>query len=101
MHWELTRGKFRPRLLGYVADLDEEVVKSASQKALLSLPADLSKAVSELIVLKGYAGGAWSFERLLVEAVFTSSCQVAGEGKGREAGACDRERFVGARSNCW
>ncbi|KAL9244118.1 hypothetical protein vseg_017926 [Gypsophila vaccaria] len=53
MHWKLTRGKFRPRLLGYVADLDEELVKSASQKAFLSLPADLSKAVSELTVLKG------------------------------------------------
>ncbi|XP_021754594.1 uncharacterized protein LOC110719921 [Chenopodium quinoa] len=53
MQWKLTRGKFRPRLLGFVAALDEEVVKSASQKAFLSLPDDLSKAVSELTVLKG------------------------------------------------
>ncbi|KAH9625449.1 hypothetical protein KSS87_023316 [Heliosperma pusillum] len=53
MQWKLTRGKFRPRLLDYVASLDEEVVKLASQKAFLSLPDDLSKAVSELTVLKG------------------------------------------------
>uniref|UniRef100_A0A803N2J7 Uncharacterized protein n=2 Tax=Chenopodium quinoa TaxID=63459 RepID=A0A803N2J7_CHEQI len=53
MQWKLTRGKFRPRLLGFVAALDEELVKSASQKAFLSLPDDLSKAVSELTVLKG------------------------------------------------
>ncbi|KNA03080.1 hypothetical protein SOVF_212560 [Spinacia oleracea] len=53
MQWKLTRGKFRPRLLGFVASLDEELVKSASQKAFLSLPEDLPKAVSELTVLKG------------------------------------------------
>ncbi|KAK9748414.1 hypothetical protein RND81_02G055400 [Saponaria officinalis] len=53
MQWKLSRGKFRPRLLGYVAGLDEEAVKSASQKAFLCLPGDLSKAVSELTVLKG------------------------------------------------
>lgn len=52
MQWKLTRGKFRPRLLGFVSSLDEELVKSASQKAFLSLP-DVSKAVSELTVLKG------------------------------------------------
>lgn len=52
MQWKLTRGKFRPRLLGFVASLDEELVKTASQKAFLSLP-DLSKAVSELTVLNG------------------------------------------------
>ncbi|KAL2894943.1 Leucine--tRNA ligase [Bienertia sinuspersici] len=53
MQWKLTRGKFRPRLLDFVASLDEELVKSASQKAFLSLPDDISKAVSELTVLKG------------------------------------------------
>ncbi|XP_048503603.1 uncharacterized protein LOC104901651 isoform X2 [Beta vulgaris subsp. vulgaris] len=53
MQWKLTRGKFRPRLLGFVASLDEELVKLASQKAFLSLPNDLSNAVSELTVLKG------------------------------------------------
>lgn len=52
MKWKLSRGKFRPRLLDFVSKLDEEVVKSASQKAFLSLP-DLSAAVSELTVLKG------------------------------------------------
>ncbi|KAL9251260.1 hypothetical protein AKJ16_DCAP09200 [Drosera capensis] len=52
MKWKLSRGKFRPRLLDFVSKLDEEVVKSASEKAFLSLP-DLSSAVSELTVLKG------------------------------------------------
>ncbi|KAI3806658.1 hypothetical protein L1987_22570 [Smallanthus sonchifolius] len=52
MQWKLTRGKWRPRLLDYVSSLDEETVKSASQKAFKSLP-EVSKAVSELTVLKG------------------------------------------------
>lgn len=82
MQWKLTRGKwrfhlfilhfspllsslyfhlsycltyaanFRPRLLDFVSSLDESLVKSASQKAFQSLP-DISKAVSELTVLKG------------------------------------------------
>uniref|UniRef100_A0A7C8YF87 Uncharacterized protein n=1 Tax=Opuntia streptacantha TaxID=393608 RepID=A0A7C8YF87_OPUST len=52
MQWKLTRGKYRPRLLGFVSSLDEESVKSASKKAFLALP-DVSKAVSELTVLKG------------------------------------------------
>ncbi|XP_057973249.1 uncharacterized protein LOC131161480 [Malania oleifera] len=52
MQWKLTRGKWRPRLLDYVSSLDESLVKSASQKAFQSLP-DISKAVSELTVLKG------------------------------------------------
>ncbi|XAR62005.1 hypothetical protein NMG60_11016575 [Bertholletia excelsa] len=52
MDWKLTRGKWRPRLLNFVSSLDEVVVKSASQKAFQSLP-DVSKAVSELTVLKG------------------------------------------------
>lgn len=39
-------------MLDFVSSLDEELVKSASQKAFESLP-DLSKAVSELSVLKG------------------------------------------------
>ncbi|KAM7520903.1 hypothetical protein LguiB_019865 [Lonicera macranthoides] len=52
MQWKLTRGKWRPRLLDFVSSLDEAVVKSASQKAFQSLP-DISKAVSELTVLKG------------------------------------------------
>lgn len=42
----------RPRLLEYVSSLDGTLVKSASQKAFQSLP-DISKAVSELTVLKG------------------------------------------------
>ncbi|GLT41208.1 hypothetical protein SLA2020_152890 [Shorea laevis] len=52
MQWKLTRGKWRPRLLNFVSSLDDSVVKSASQKAFESLP-DVSKAVSELTVLKG------------------------------------------------
>ncbi|XP_061350472.1 uncharacterized protein LOC133295647 isoform X2 [Gastrolobium bilobum] len=52
MQWKLTRGKWRPRLLDFVSSLDDAVVKSASQKAFQSLP-DISKAVSELNVLKG------------------------------------------------
>lgn len=43
---------FRPRLLDFVSGLDEELVKSASQKGFQSLP-DISKALSELTVLKG------------------------------------------------
>lgn len=42
----------RPRLLDFVSALDEAVVKSASQKAFQALP-DISKAISELTVLKG------------------------------------------------
>nr|GLL48973.1 uncharacterized protein LOC109153260 [Ipomoea trifida] len=41
-----------PRLLDFVSSLDDAVVKSASQAAFQSLP-DVSKAVSELTVLKG------------------------------------------------
>lgn len=52
MQWKLTRGKWRPRLLDFVSSLDEDIVKSASQKAFQSLP-DISKAISELTVLKG------------------------------------------------
>ncbi|KAH7850134.1 hypothetical protein Vadar_028379 [Vaccinium darrowii] len=52
MQWKLTRGKWRPRLLDFVSSLDEALVKSASQKSFQSLP-DVSKAVSELTVLKG------------------------------------------------
>ncbi|XP_012068157.1 uncharacterized protein LOC105630802 isoform X1 [Jatropha curcas] len=52
MQWKLSRGKWRPRLLEFVSSLDEELVKSASQKAFESLP-DVSKAVSQLTVLKG------------------------------------------------
>ncbi|KAF2323946.1 hypothetical protein GH714_004189 [Hevea brasiliensis] len=52
MQWKLSRGKWRPRLLDFVSSLDEELVKSASQKAFESLP-DLRKAVSQLTVLKG------------------------------------------------
>ncbi|KAM7266432.1 hypothetical protein ACFE04_004329 [Oxalis oulophora] len=53
MQWKLTRGKFRPRLLDFVKSLDDSLVKSASEKAFQSLPDNLSKAVSELTVLKG------------------------------------------------
>jgi len=52
MQWKLTRGKWRPRLLDFVSSLDEAAVNSASSKAFQSLP-DVSKAVSELTVLKG------------------------------------------------
>ncbi|KAK3030220.1 hypothetical protein RJ639_038343, partial [Escallonia herrerae] len=41
-----------PRLLDFVSSLEDEIVKSASEKAFKSLP-DVSKAVSELTVLKG------------------------------------------------
>lgn len=52
MQWKLTRGKWRPRLLDFVSALEEDVVKSASQKAFQAMP-DVSKAVTELTVLKG------------------------------------------------
>ncbi|XP_024951575.2 uncharacterized protein LOC102610556 isoform X3 [Citrus sinensis] len=52
VRWKLTRGKWRPRLLDFVSSLDDSSVKSASEKAFKSLP-DLTKAVSELTVLKG------------------------------------------------
>ncbi|KAK9065669.1 hypothetical protein SSX86_015070 [Deinandra increscens subsp. villosa] len=52
MQWKLTRGKWRPRLLDFVSSLDEQTVKSASEKAFKSLP-EVSKAISELTVLKG------------------------------------------------
>ncbi|CAI9266383.1 unnamed protein product [Lactuca saligna] len=52
MQWKLTRGKWRPRLLDFVSSLNEDTVISASQKAFKSLP-DVSKAISELTVLKG------------------------------------------------
>lgn len=38
--------------MDFVSSLDEALVKSASQKAFQSLP-DISKAISELTVLKG------------------------------------------------
>ncbi|KAK7291035.1 hypothetical protein RIF29_05890 [Crotalaria pallida] len=52
MQWKLTRGKWRPRLLDFVSSIDDNVVKSTSEKAFQSLP-DISKAISELTVLKG------------------------------------------------
>lgn len=52
MKWKLARGKWRPRLLSFVSSLDDAVVRDASGKAFASLP-DVSKAVSELTVLKG------------------------------------------------
>ncbi|XP_051149717.1 uncharacterized protein LOC127264302 [Andrographis paniculata] len=52
MEWKLSRGKWRPRLLSFVSSLNDAVVKEASGKAFASLP-DISKAVSELTVLKG------------------------------------------------
>ncbi|KAJ3672818.1 hypothetical protein LUZ60_006192 [Juncus effusus] len=52
MQWKLSRGKWRPRLLNFVSSLKESEVESASKKAFGSLP-DLSKAISELTVLKG------------------------------------------------
>ncbi|KAM6543347.1 hypothetical protein CsatB_007794 [Cannabis sativa] len=52
MQWKLTRGKWRPRLLDFVSGLDDDLVKSASEKGFQSLP-NVSKALSELTVLKG------------------------------------------------
>ncbi|KAI4375076.1 hypothetical protein MLD38_012987 [Melastoma candidum] len=52
MRWKLSRGKWRPRLMDFVSNLDEDLVESSSSKAFQSLP-DVSKAVSELTVLKG------------------------------------------------
>ncbi|KAL2529450.1 DNA binding [Forsythia ovata] len=52
MQWKLTRGKWRPRLLEFVSSLKDDAVRAASQKAFGSLP-NVSKAVSELVVLKG------------------------------------------------
>lgn len=43
---------YRPRLLDFVSSLDEDLVKSSSQKAFKSLP-DISKAILELSKLKG------------------------------------------------
>ncbi|KAL0366312.1 UNVERIFIED_CONTAM: hypothetical protein Sradi_3521300 [Sesamum radiatum] len=52
MQWKLARGKWRPRLLSFVSSLDDVVVRDASAKAFASLP-DVSKAITELKVLKG------------------------------------------------
>ncbi|KAL8492182.1 hypothetical protein ACS0TY_023712 [Phlomoides rotata] len=52
MEWKLGRGKWRPRLLAFVSSLNDAVVTDASRKAFASLP-DVSKAISELTVLKG------------------------------------------------
>ncbi|XP_044980202.1 uncharacterized protein LOC123447649 [Hordeum vulgare subsp. vulgare] len=52
MQWKLSRGKWRPRLMDFVKSLDDKVVESASRKAFAALP-DLSKAITELTVLKG------------------------------------------------
>ncbi|XP_078177657.1 DNA binding protein [Carex rostrata] len=52
MKWKLSRGKWRPRLLDFVSSLGEKEVELASKKAFASLP-DLSKAISNLTVLKG------------------------------------------------
>ncbi|KAL2242161.1 UNVERIFIED_CONTAM: hypothetical protein Sindi_0334100 [Sesamum indicum] len=52
MQWKLARGKWRPRLLSFVSSLDDVVVRDTSAKAFASLP-DVSKAITELTVLKG------------------------------------------------
>uniref|UniRef100_A0ACD5X822 Uncharacterized protein n=1 Tax=Avena sativa TaxID=4498 RepID=A0ACD5X822_AVESA len=52
LQWKLSRGKWRPRLMDFVKSLDDKVVESASRKAFAVLP-DLSKAITELTVLKG------------------------------------------------
>ncbi|KAG9440660.1 hypothetical protein H6P81_020825 [Aristolochia fimbriata] len=52
MQWKLSRGKWRPRLMDFVSKLDEVEVETASQKAFEFLP-DISKAISELTILKG------------------------------------------------
>ncbi|MQM02726.1 hypothetical protein Taro_035493 [Colocasia esculenta] len=52
MQWKLSRGKWRPRLQDFVSKLEETEVESASRRGFLSLP-DLSKAISELTVMKG------------------------------------------------
>ncbi|OEL21437.1 hypothetical protein BAE44_0017544 [Dichanthelium oligosanthes] len=66
LQWKLSRGKWRshatnainwvlvarPRLMDFVKGLDDAAVESASRKAFAALP-DLSKAITELTVLKG------------------------------------------------
>ncbi|KAG2546189.1 uncharacterized protein LOC120649899 [Panicum virgatum] len=52
LQWKLSRGKWRPRLMDFVKGLDDAVVESASRKAFAALP-DLSRAITELTVLKG------------------------------------------------
>lgn len=52
LQWKLTRGKFRPRLLSFVSSLTDDSVRSASQKAFLSLP-DHKSSIEALTVLKG------------------------------------------------
>ncbi|KAL5699678.1 hypothetical protein ACHQM5_030549 [Ranunculus cassubicifolius] len=53
MQWKLSRGKWQPRLLDFVTNLDESVVKSASEKAFRAMTEDVGKAIEELTVLKG------------------------------------------------
>ncbi|KAL5707189.1 hypothetical protein ACHQM5_025270 [Ranunculus cassubicifolius] len=54
MQWKLSRGKWRPRLLDFVTNLDESAVKSASEKAFRAVTEeDVGKAIEELTVLKG------------------------------------------------
>ncbi|XP_078430485.1 DNA binding protein [Wolffia australiana] len=52
MQWKLSRGKWRPRLQGFVDWLEENQVETASRKGFQALPS-LSKAISELTSLKG------------------------------------------------
>ncbi|KAF4368187.1 hypothetical protein F8388_022820 [Cannabis sativa] len=52
MQWKLTCGKWRSRLLNFVLGLDDDLVKSSSEKGFQSLP-NVSKALSELMFLKG------------------------------------------------
>lgn len=52
MQWKLSRGKWRPRLLDFVALLDGAAVESASRRAFAALP-DLAAAISALASLKG------------------------------------------------
>ncbi|XP_020105184.1 uncharacterized protein LOC109721803 [Ananas comosus] len=52
VQWKLSRGQWRPRLMGYAEALGEAEVEAASRAAFAAIP-DLARAVSELTALKG------------------------------------------------
>eukprot|EP00271_Cylindrocystis_brebissonii_P019679 TRINITY_DN613_c0_g2_i1.p1 TRINITY_DN613_c0_g2~~TRINITY_DN613_c0_g2_i1.p1 ORF type:complete len:284 (-),score=53.77 TRINITY_DN613_c0_g2_i1:475-1326(-) len=52
VEWKLSRGKFRPTLMKFASELDEEAVKAASTRSFAAMP-DLKKAIAEMTKLKG------------------------------------------------
>ncbi|CAK9190160.1 unnamed protein product [Sphagnum troendelagicum] len=52
MQWKLSRGKWRSRLLNFVANLSDDDVRTASRKAFAALP-NLKEAIAHLSTLKG------------------------------------------------